>query len=207
MTMKTRTITTRAGILAAAAAVFFCAGRSFSEPSSPGRAPKQEDVVKMLEAVSAPVKQHELLEHLNGVWSQSSRIWVRGLAKPIETMGTTRNAWILGKRFVFCKGATEPDQPIASEHIGIYGYDTRTKLYTVTGIDTFGTGSIQADGYFDAANNLLKLRGETREPDKPALKFRWELTFDSSTQNTLRIYLNTGASEWFQSAEVVSTKK
>lgn len=195
-------------VLASVLTVGFSAGVSLSQgDSKPAAQPTTEEIVKLLEKASAPVKEHEVLEQLVGIWDQKYTMWIRGVDTPLTSEGTSRNAWVLGKRFVLSNSATSPGQTVNSQHLGIYGFDTRTSLYTVFGVDTFGTYSVSATGAYDAKTKTLRLSGENSQPGRRPTAFRWELTFDSPTQTTLRIFLNVGDGEWFKATEVVSTKK
>jgi hypothetical protein len=195
-------------VLASVLTAGFTAGVSMSQgDTKPVQPPTTEEIVKMLETASAPVEEHEVLEQMVGIWDQRYTMWIRGVETPLTSEGTSRNAWVLGKRFVLSNSATSPGQTVNSQHLGIYGFDTRTSLYTVFGVDTFGTYSVSATGAYDAKTKTLRLSGENSQPGRKPTAFRWELTFDSPTQTTLRIFLNVGDGEWFKATEVVSTKK
>jgi hypothetical protein len=173
-------------------------------PPQPKGTPTPEMMAEMMKAMSAPSAEHRLLEAFLGEFTYRATMYMPG-AEPMTSSGVSSAKWILGNRFIKQESASDPKEPIPFEGLSIYGFDTRTRKFTLVAFDTLGTYSVSAEGDYDAASRTITLLGENQEDGK-TMKFKWVNTFrdDGHTQTIL---FNFTGEEWTRIAEVVFTKK
>lgn len=205
----------------AAAVVAFVAGHSLSQPepikpaTPPAEAPKPavpsvEDISKRLEEQSATAEEHKLLEALVGTFKAESRMFADPdpAAPPLTSHGTSKAEWILGKRFVKVETSVGKDaakKEIATDSLTIYGFDTRTRKYTVLGLDTQGTYSVSAEGDYDKDSKELRLLGSVTEGGQK-IKFKWNIKL-ADKGHTTTVLINVDADTWLKVAELVEEKQ
>lgn len=219
--MRTWTI---GSIIAASAAVSFLAGRVASQPATapsivppPAEAKAKpddqadgalDDIRKMLEEQSATVAEHELLEGLVGEYKTEARIYMDPSGGPLKSHGQSKAAWILGKRFVKIEssvGQAAEGKELASESLTIYGFDTRSRRYTVVAFDTLGTYWVSGEGTYDAASKELRLAGTVTEEGQ-TMKFRWMVKLED-TRNVTTVSIGLGGEDWMKVSELVQTRE
>jgi len=170
-----------------------------------------EDVAKQLEEMSARAKEHDLLEALAGSWNVEGRVWTdppqpnHPGQPPLVAHGTMKCAWVLGKRFMRCEAQIGQTGELRSESMTMYGYDTRTKKYTVVGFDSFGTTYVQASGRYDEESKALTLEGTNTENDK-TMPFRWVVSLGDKDRVTQEVLLGLQPGRWVKIAEARSTR-
>jgi len=124
--------------------------------------PTPEQMALMLEEMR-PTTEHQELAKLTGRWNQEVT-WSMG-GPPVKATGTVTNRMILGGRFLVSEGSS--NNPIGFgdttiELMTIYGFDRRTRDYTIVGYDSFGTYYVTAAGKKTPAG-LVLMHGETLE--------------------------------------------
>jgi hypothetical protein len=196
----------------------FVAGRSLSQPppeakveapapvtSEPPVMPGVEQIAARLAEESAPAEEHKVLEALAGSFKTVSRMYPDPTEPPLISQGTSTAEWILGKRFLKVETKVGEEKELKGESLTIYGFDTRTRKYTVLGLDTFGTYWVSAEGEYDAAGRELKLAGTVEEYGQK-IRFKWNLKIEDE-KNTQTVMLHIQGDEWMKAAEVVNSKR
>ena len=124
-----------------------------------GGGSEAESMMKMMQEMSAPGKEHEALKPLVGSFTCTTKMIMAPGAPPTESTGTVERKWILGNRYIQEEvKATMMGMPF--EGIGITGYDKLQKFYHTYWIDSMGTGTWTMTGTADAAGKVLTFSGE-----------------------------------------------
>jgi hypothetical protein len=110
-----------------------------------------------------PAAQHQELAALAGQWTQEVTYSMGG--PPMKATGTVTNRMILGGRFLVSEGTSpNPAGPgmgdATLEFMSIYGFDRRTKEFTIIGLDTLGTYYVTAAGNKTEPRTIV-MRGES----------------------------------------------
>ena len=126
--------------------------------------PSSEEMKKMLDAMK-PAAEHQELAALAGQWTQEVTYSMGGA--PMKTTGTVINRMILGGRFLVSEGSSpNPAGPglgdASVDFTSIYGFDRRTKQFTIVGLDTLGTYYVTAAGTKTDPRTIV-MRGETQD--------------------------------------------
>ncbi len=124
-----------------------------------GGAEGADAMMKMMQEMSAPGKEHEALKPLVGTFSCTTRFWMDPSQPPQESTSTAERRWILGGRYVAeeVKG-TVMGMPF--EGFGITGYDKPQKQYHAYWIDSMGTGTWTSTGTADSSGKVFTFTGE-----------------------------------------------
>lgn len=131
-------------------------------PAAAQTRPSPEAIQKMLEPMK-PVAEHQELAALAGRWTQEVTYSMGG--PPMKSSGTVTNRMILGGRFLISEGSSaNPAGPGIGdptlETMSIYGFDRRTKEFTIVHLDTMGTYYVTAAGNKNEPRTVV-MRGET----------------------------------------------
>lgn len=171
--------------------------------------PTLAEIRAMLAPQAATADEHNLLDRLVGQSKTESRMYFEAGAgaTPLTSRGTTSAEWILGKRFVSVTtrvGHGSPEKELESESLAIYGFDTRTRKYTVVAFDTLGTYWVSAEGDYAKDAGELRLAGTVVEGGE-TMKFKWNVRL-AEKGFTTTIEMRIAGDQWMKVAEVVSTK-
>jgi hypothetical protein len=124
-----------------------------------GGAPGEDAMMKIMQEMSAPGKEHEALKPLVGSFTCSVKLPMAPAAPAKESKGVYERKWILGGRYVAEEYRGETlGMPV--EGFGIMGYDKLQKQYHAYWIDSWGTGTWMMTGTTDASGKTLTLTGE-----------------------------------------------
>jgi hypothetical protein len=148
---------------------------------------KKEKVLKDIARKAEPVAEHKRLDPLVGKWTTTSKLWWGG-KKPEQATGHAEANWILGGRFVEEHyDSVMWGKPYAGT--GVIGFDTRSKKYVSTWIDTWGTWITEETGSMDKDGKVLTLTAddydETGAKTRP-IKFVY--TIDGNDHHIMRVY-------------------
>ncbi len=147
----------------------------------------KEKLLHDISNAAAPDEHHKLLQPLLGKWNTQARQWL-GTPKPETATGHAEVKSILGGRFV----EEHYDSVIFGKPYqgkGVTGYDTRTKKFVSSWIDTWGTWITVEEGSMDAGGKTLTLTAQ--DYDNPAGKTRpvkFVYTIESNDHHVMRMY-------------------
>jgi hypothetical protein len=146
--------------------------------------PSKAEIEKMLESLR-PTTEHTVLAQLEGRWTMEGTFLLGG--PPMKATGTTTNRMILGGRFLVSEGTSNNPSGMGDPTIGsmsIYGFDRRTKDFTIVGYDTMGTYYVTAAGK-KAQDGKIVMAGETLEHEGgTAITRKYEMTLKIVDANT-----------------------
>jgi hypothetical protein len=157
----------------------------------------KERLLHSIARSAAPDQHHKLLEPLVGKWDTQAKQWL-GDPKPETSTGHSQVKWILGGRFV----EEHYDSVIFGKPYqgqGVTGYDTRTKKYVSTWVDTWGTWITVEEGQADATGKVLTLTAQDYDvatgKTRP-IKFVYNI--DGNDHHTMRVYETIEGKEMLQ---------
>jgi hypothetical protein len=155
--------------------------------SSPVADAHKEKILHDVSRAAAPDEHHKLLEPLVGKWNTQSKQWLGG-PHPETSTGHSIVKSILGGRFV----EEHYDGVIFGKPYqgqGVTGFDTRTKKFVASWIDTWGTWITVEEGSSDASGKVLTLTAqdydEATGKTRP-IKFIYNI--DSTDHHVMRVY-------------------
>jgi len=133
-------------------------GGLVAQPAPPATAERQAMV-----DLARPGPEHAALEALEGQWTRDVT-YTMGGGRQMKGRGTATNRMILGGRFLQSDHSTSIPASAAmpattTESMTIYGFDTRTREFTLLELDTMGTYWVTASGR--TAPPSMVMSGET----------------------------------------------
>ena len=125
--------------------------------------PAMQEMMQKYEAAAKPGEQHKNLASMAGSWKTTSQMWEKPDAKPETAKGSANFKMILGGRWLQqeFKG-TAMGKPF--QGIGLVGYDNVKGKYESHWFDSMSTGSMEAEGDYDASTKTLKDKGSMSCP-------------------------------------------
>jgi Protein of unknown function (DUF1579) len=172
--------------IALALAMLSVPTRGAEAPKKQAPLPSPDAMLAAYDAASKPVAAHKRLLELTGNWKMEVRLWFDPSQPPQVYPGTATGKMILGGRFLRMSAMSKGKLPV--ESLGIWGFDTRTSEYTMTGYDTMSTYSISAAGKYDPARKAIVLEGSfLQPPENLPQKYRFLLTSSKSNERLLTL--------------------
>jgi hypothetical protein len=157
----------------------------------------KENLLHSIARSAAPDAHHKLLEPLVGKWNTQAKQWL-GDPKPETSTGHSEVKWILGGRFV----EEHYDSVIFGKPYqgqGEMGFDTRTKKYVSTWIDTWGTWITVEEGGVDATGKVLTLTAQDYDSATGKTRpIKFVYNIDSNDHHTMRVYETIEGKEMLQ---------
>jgi len=161
-------------------------GTSVKAGASMGDAHK-EHLLHSIGRAAQPDEHHKLLDPLVGKWDTRAKQWL-GDPKPETATGHAETKWILGGRFVEEKyDSVIFGKPYQGQ--GLMGFDTRTKKFVSTWVDTWGTWITVEEGSADPTGKILTLTAQdydTATGKTRPIKFVY--TIDGNDHHVMRMY-------------------
>lgn len=120
---------------------------------------QSEEEMKKWQDYMTPSEVHKEFAKNNGIWDTENTMWMKPGGEPVVSKGTMENKMILGGRYQ--QGIYKSvfnDMPM--EGMSTLAFDNKTKEYTSTWIDNFGTGMMVLKGKKDAKTGIIHLTGE-----------------------------------------------
>ncbi|MBC8173642.1 MAG: DUF1579 family protein [Chitinophagales bacterium] len=122
----------------------------------------QAEMKRMLEAMT-PNDNHTILAGMAGDWNYTWEMIMPG-SPLMESKGEFKNTMILGGRFLQMENTSEGFMGMPLNGLSIFGYDNRSKKFTIYGVDSWGTYSVYAEGDYDPSTQTFTLFGEDHDP-------------------------------------------
>lgn len=172
-----------------------------------GGGSEAESMMKMMQEMSAPGKEHEALKPLVGSFTCSTKMYTAPGDPPQESTGTVERKWILGNRYIQEEvKATMMGMPF--EGFGIAGYDKIQRLYHAYWIDSMGTGTWSMTGTADAAGKVFTYTGENFDPMVgQKTKGRSTVEFVDNNKHVMKMYGPGPDGKDFMNFEMTCTRK
>jgi hypothetical protein len=173
----------------------------------PAGGSEAESMLKMMQEMSAPGKEHEALKPLVGSFTCTTKMIMAPGAPPTESTGTVERKWILGNRYIQ-EDVKATMGGIPFEGFGITGYDKLQKFYHAYWVDSMGTGTWTMTGTADAAGKVLTFTGENFDPMSMSKK-KGRSTTDLTDPNkhVMKMYDTGPDGKEFMGFEMTCTRK
>jgi len=172
-----------------------------------GGGSEAESMMKMMQEMSAPGKEHEALKPLVGAFICSTKFWEQPGAPLMESTGSVERKWILGNRYIQeeVKGNM---MGMPFEGFGVTGYDKLQKMYHNYWIDNMGTGTWSMTGTADAAGKVFTFTGENFDPMVgQKTKGRSTVEFVDNNKHVMKMYGPGPDGKEFMNIEMTCTRK
>ena len=147
----------------------------------------KEKLLHDISRAAAPDEHHKLLLPLVGKWNTEARQWL-GTPKPETATGHAQIKSILGGRFV----EEHYDSVIFGkpyQGLGITGFDTRTKKFVSSWVDTWGTWITVEEGSADASGKVLTLTAQDYDAATGKTRpVKFVYTIESNDHHVMRMY-------------------
>jgi hypothetical protein len=208
-------LTSRAGVLALAAALAVAGLAAADQAKTPADAAKKPaeqtagpDEKAMMEKwlqVATPSAGHKALEPVVGTWDAKMTMWMAPGAPPQESTGTGENKWVLGGRFVEQRyEGNFMGQPFSG--VGYTGYDNFKKKYVATWMDTMGTMIMVSQG--DAAGKTLTMSSTIDDViTGKSTAVKSEIKIVDADHHTMEMWGPDSTGKPFKTMEIVYTRK
>ena len=147
----------------------------------------KEHLIHSIERAASPDEHHKLLEPLVGKWSTQAKQWLGG-PKPETTTGHAEVKSIFGGRFVEEKyDSVIFGKPFQRQTV--MGFDTRTKKFVASSIDTWGTWITVEEGSADATGKVLTLTAQDYDAATGKTRpIKFVYTIDGNDHHVMRVY-------------------
>jgi len=168
---------------------------------------EMESMMKMMQEMSGPSKEHEALKPLVGTFTCTNKMTPAPGAPPMESTGTVERKWILGNRYIQEDvKATMMGMPL--EGFGVMGYDKMQKFYHAYWVDSMGTGTWTMTGTADASGKVITYTGENYDPmSMSKKKGRSTLDITDANKHVMKMYDTGPDGKDFLSFEMTCTRK
>ncbi len=168
---------------------------------------EMESMMKMMQEMSAPAKEHEALKPLIGSFTCANKMLPMPGAPPMESSGTVDRKWMIGNRYIQeeVKGNM---MGMPFEGFGILGYDKMQKMYHAFWIDNMSTGNWTMTGTADAAGKVFTFTGENFDPMAgKKTKGRSTMEFVDNNKHVMKMYGPGPDGKEFMNFEMTCTRK
>lgn len=165
------------------------------------------DLMKTLGDLGKPGPDHAKLQPLVGSWDYTCKFWLEPGKTALESKGTIERRWVLGGRFLEEKVVgTNFDGKPGFEGLGLLGYDSGLRKFTLTWISSMTTGVCSGLGVVDVSGTLFTYHTEAFCPlEKTIVKGRDELRIENSDRIVMESYRIENGKE-IKVMEIVSVR-
>jgi hypothetical protein len=173
--------------------------------------PSEADLAKMMadyEKLMTPGAEHALLGKFVGEWNIASQWWSSKDAQPMESHATNSTRWILNGRFL--QSDFQGDMMGKPFHgLGLEGYDTFKKKYTMLWVDETATAMYTAEGTASPDGKTITYLGKHDDPFTGAkdLDVKYVGIIVDDNQHIFRIIEKPGTPDEYTAMEMIYTRK
>jgi len=170
--------------------------------------PPQMDQKAMMEAmakIAAPGENHKKLDTLVGTWDTKVSMWMMPGAPPATSTGKSKNAWILGGRYLEQRyDGTFMGAPFHG--LGYTGYDNVTKKWWGTWIDDMSTGLMASEGTMDG-EGTWSFDSKMADPMTGQMtEMKEKLTIKDKDHHTMEMWMAGPDGKMFLSMQIDYTR-
>lgn len=169
---------------------------------------KKDPFAEYLAKYGTPGPEHTLLKSMEGTWHVKVKMYMEPGKPPSESEGTSVRSMILEGRYLQDKfeGSFFGQK---FEGIGVMAFDRFKKSYSMTWIDSMGTGVMNSTGTYDAKTKTFTFTSpEDVDPiSGKKMKMRDTLRIVSDKQHLLEMYRVAPGEPEFKVMEISYTRK
>lgn len=164
-------------------------------------------MMKNWQAYMAPGDMHKMMASWNGTWTATVTMWMTPGAPPTTSISTSINKMTLGGRYQV-SSFTGTFNGMPFEGMSTMGYDNTKKVFMSSWVDNMGTGMLNMEGPWDAANQTIDLKGKMLDPST-GKEISAHQTFHVKDPNTQTMMMFAPGSDGkeFKTMEIVFTRK
>ena len=186
--------------------ILFAVGCVFAQgqPSEPNMAKMMADYEKLM----TPGAEHQQLGKFVGEWNIASKWYPAKGAPAVESNATTSAKWILNGRFLQSDFHGEMmGKPF--QGLGIEGFDTFKKKYTMIWMDESSTAIYTAEGTASPDGKTITYLGKHDDPMTGAkdLDVKYVGTIIDDSKHTFQIIEKPGTPDEYVAMEMTYTRK
>ena len=128
-----------------------------------GPPPNMSEMMAKFMELAKPGDAHKRLDPLAGEFKGKAKVWMAPGMPPQESEGVTKNAWIMGKRWLKSDYSGQMmGRPFTGMHL--LGYDNYKKKYVSVWIDEMSTGLMLSEGTADETGKVITQHSEYDDP-------------------------------------------
>jgi hypothetical protein len=167
---------------------------TLSAQDNKGSQPDEKAMMEAMAKHAAPGEHHKAFEPLVGKWNYVGKMFMGPQA--MEMKGTSERSMLLGGRFLADTVKSAPGEPMPFEGKGWTGYDNHRKKYFYVWIDTMSTGTMTAEGTYDARTKTFTYHNEGFDPmEGKMVKGKDVTVIKSNDEHTTTFYKLAGGQE------------
>lgn len=182
--------------------VMACAAVSAQEMSE-----EDKKMMAAMQAYGTPGEYHKYMEYFVGEWNQTSKMWMKPGAPPMESSSTATSKMMMGGRYLktLHKGAF---MGMPFEGISLLGYNNLRKKFSSLWIDNMGTGMAISHGELDKSKKVRTDIGDWDEPlSGGTQKIKMVTTIVDSNKFTFDMYSILPDGKEFKSMSMTCVRK
>jgi hypothetical protein len=167
---------------------------------------KKDPFAEYLEKFGTPGPEHKMLKSMTGTWTAKVKFYMEPGKPPTESTGKTVRTMVMDGRYLQDKFDGEAFGK-KFQGMGLTAYDRFKKQYSMTWIDSMGTGVSMNHGTYDEKTKTFTYRGpEEIDPiSGMKMKTRDTLKIVSDNEQLMEMYRESGGKE-FKVLEITYTR-
>lgn len=162
--------------------------------------------MEMMEKLSQPSENHELLKEFVGTWTADVKMWMDPNAPPVVSKGQASFKLIFEGRFLYGDFLGE-FMGMPFKGINIMGYDNAKKEFFSIWLDNSTTGLLSSTGTYDRGTKKYHFRAEMFDPvSGQTMEMREEAYFASKDEYISVTYAKPKDGKEFKNMEMKYTR-
>jgi hypothetical protein len=192
-----------------------------AQDTKPAASAKTEDkksddaemMAKMME-LAKPGENHKRMQDRVGTWSYVVKWWMTPEAQPSESTGTSVNKLVMEGRYLIGEHTGKMQMPGAEgkmmdmefKGMGVEGFDNAKNKFVASWIDNMGTGIMNLEGTYDAANKTITYYADYEPMPGMKTKIRETIRIADRDHHALEFFEDRGGKE-VKTMEITYTRK
>ena len=167
----------------------------------------KEAMMAQIKERTTPRAEHKVLEGMAGSWTYETKFWMSPEAQPEASKGSSKNAIILGGRFLKEESeGTWNGEPFLGT--GYTGFDNVKGEYVSVWIDSVATGIMHSSGQYDEAKKTFAYNaiGSCPMTGEKDMKMRLETVLTDKNHYTMSGYRMGPDGAEFKGMEIAYTR-
>jgi hypothetical protein len=178
--------------------------------------PSEKEMMAMMMEMAKTGENHKLLEGMVGSWDYKIKYWMSPdpSAPPSESAGQCMARAVFGGRYVISEISGKMQMPgpdgkmmdMDFKGMSVDGYDNAKKQFVSSWIDNMGTGIMNSEGTYNAADKTFTYRSEYEPMPGMKTKVRMEVKVADNNHHTMQFFEDRGGKE-VRTMEIAYTRK
>jgi len=176
--------------------------------------PGESEMMAMMTEMAKLGENHKLLGHGVGTWAYTVKMWMNPSAAPSESSGSAVVKPIMDGRYLVSDHIGKMQMPgpdgkmtdLEFKGMAIEGYDNAKKKFVSSWVDNMGTGIMNSEGTYDAANKTFNYHAEYEPMPGMKTKIREVIKIIDNDHHTFEFFEDRGGTE-VRIMEITYTRK